>query len=333
MDDLIIIRGNNVLQIRKFYDEEISPEALGEKSWLRIAINYKDEKLAKKIISDKKFTWRYYEDPYYAAQNGWEYIVKEMFKDRNLVDYYKKSLDKAIRSEDSEAANLLIECYDECGQDHKINNEILISLLRDFNINFRPFISDLVLKLIKLKNIDLNFADQDGNTALLYACQYNRSDIIKELLNCNLDHRNKKGVNIFDVLINNGSDILMDLIKNKKYNSESVDSDGDNILLLACRQKRTDIAFELIKNGDCSYDMVDVFGKNVMNYAKENKMTDVIEMLEQIKNSLLEQNSENDKQIMSFELEEELVEIDEGIKNEVMINKNNLIERLKRILK
>ena len=129
------------------------------------------------------------------------------------------------------------------------------------------------------RGIDVNERDENGNTALLYACEYCNLEIVEELLKRGADVSIKNndgrtaliGVVSFPYFEDKKLEIVRTLIKNG-----IVVEEGDNgnkryktALIIACEKNNLEIVKELLKEG-ADANMLDQFNCSPLMYACKN---------------------------------------------------------------
>jgi ankyrin repeat protein len=138
---------------------------------------------------------------------------------------------------------------------------------------------------------DVDEIDENGNTALIWACSNSMSYVATLLITifgdkCNPQQVNSNGVTaLILACYNSMADVAILLITTfgDKCNPQQVDDDGVTALLLACENSMSDVATLLITTfGDkCNLQPVNPYCKIALSLASKNKMNDVVVLLKQ----------------------------------------------------
>lgn len=142
------------------------------------------------------------------------------------------------------------------------------------------------------KNIrdTLKLASQndDGETALIYACKMNQPTIASLIIDISIDEVgiiDKKGrTALIYACGSKMSRAALKLIQTGKSNPGQVSNDKLTALILACKNKMETIALELIKTGKSNPDQGQINGKSAMQLARKNNMHAVVNKLATIAN-------------------------------------------------
>ena len=81
----------------------------------------------------------------------------------------------------------------------------LVFMRNNYNLLMVAIYNNEFTKFKKLlKTIDIEYTDREGNTALLIACHSGRLRMVKELIKqgANIQHKNDKGEDFYDVAVN-----------------------------------------------------------------------------------------------------------------------------------
>lgn len=159
-----------------------------------------------------------------------------------------------------------------------------INIFDDNNLNYLPIFCSTnnnlsILKLI-IENcdLDINFRDDKGNSALFYACIYNNLDIVEYLLKfkLNLNIKNNDNKTILDIACENNNKKLIKLLLKKNIQilisqKTFLNLDPDNKKLLIeynIKLKLCDICnemaiyYEYCKNKKCDFFMCEICNEN-----------------------------------------------------------------------
>ncbi|MDD5456464.1 MAG: ankyrin repeat domain-containing protein [Candidatus Margulisbacteria bacterium] len=140
--------------------------------------------------------------------------------------------------------------------------------------------TDVVIELLKTRDIDVNVQDFENMTALIWASLNGNIEIVKELLknkkiDVNIKARGNRTALIWASHWGR-TEIVKKLLEIKNTNINVQDEDGYTALLHACRHRRMEIAKKLLKfkNIDIHAKSKD-YNKNALKMARENNMKEV----------------------------------------------------------
>ena len=139
----------------------------------------------------------------------------------------------------------------------------------------------IVEKLIE-KGADVNIQDEDGDTALIGACQYKQSDVALALLNVDgieVDLANNNGETALHRASSKGMLSVVEELIEKRANAKMQDKDGYTALMVACYDRHTDIALALLKHSNINVDLANNKGETALHHASHHGMLAVVEKL------------------------------------------------------
>jgi len=170
---------------------------------------------------------------------------------------------------------------------YPVNNQnerkyILESLksVKEVWINSGSGLMDFTQEIMKL-NPDIFIVNEDGNTALILACDNKMTEVALELIKTG--HANPEQINnnygntaLILACENIMTEVTLELIKTGHVNPEQINNNyGNTALILACRNEMKEVALELIKTGHVKPDHIAQDGTTALSWACEKDMKDV----------------------------------------------------------
>ena len=121
---------------------------------------------------------------------------------------------------------------------------------------------EVVKLLVERTNTKLNVRDNDGRTALHWACRKGHKDVVQLLMNCQdnnieLNTRDNYGNTVFHLACFNGHKDVVQLLLNcsaKNIDLNTQDNDGHTAFMLACFNGHKDVV-QLLLNSDQNIDL------------------------------------------------------------------------------
>jgi hypothetical protein len=147
--------------------------------------------------------------------------------------------------------------------------------------------SDVALALIATGRYSHpEIADDNGKTALIYACEKEMSDVALALIR-NGDSNptqvdNTRNTALMNACMLEMPDVALALIETRNSKPEQVNRSGSTALIYACMLEMPDVALALIRTGDSNPSQVDRYGTTALSFAQENNMQEVVELLLQV---------------------------------------------------
>ena len=183
---------------------------------------------------------------------------------------------KACESNDTEKARGLI-------MNNDTNLDIIDSYGRTaliWTILYDRYNTTVILKLIKTGHSKPEQVDDNGYTALIFACEDKMTEVALELIktgHAKPEQINNCGNTALILACKYGmKEVALELIKTGHANLGHVDNDGDTALIYACqRNTMKEVALELIKTGKSNPDYIDNVGYTALSCACEKDMKDV----------------------------------------------------------
>jgi len=123
---------------------------------------------------------------------------------------------------------------------------------------------DLVKYLID-NGADTDFKDKFGQTALVYATDYGKTELIKALMNSS-ENSNKGNIEIVKYLLLKGADINLK------------DKDGVTVLMIISSKGDIDLVKYFVSHG-ADINIQDKKGKTALVHAEDKKRKDIVEYL------------------------------------------------------
>ena len=138
----------------------------------------------------------------------------------------------------------------------------------------------LALELLNGKRYDkIDFVDDYGNTALIWACSNSLSEVALELIKTGQakpEQINNFGHSALILACSNIlSDVALELIKTGQSKPEQINSCGNTALICACSNSLSDVALELIKTGQSKPEQISSSGNMALTYACINSLSEV----------------------------------------------------------
>jgi hypothetical protein len=190
-------------------------------------------------------------------------VIIEAIKQNKIPKDYKSFVRKNIGS---------------VGYVDSFNNTALMFACKDSNM------TQLALELISTGQSKPDQVNNNGNTALIYACEYDMTKVALALIqtgNSNLSHVNKDGNTALILACNiNSTKVALALIKTGQSKPDIVNNRSNTALILACFNKNSKVALALIKTGQSNPDHVNDHGYKALTVAIRNNMIDIIHLLE-----------------------------------------------------
>ena len=264
-----------------------------------------------------------------TLENAFGKSIIEILIDIILHAQNRKELDfeyEILLNEDGEYATVLENLLKNCKVDiNKLNSKgeplFFESIL---HFNFKLF------KLLRIRNINLNQKDKDGNNIIFKLMEYNYKNkisdkklylnTIKSLINSGVDinAKNNEGFTALHVAIGEKCEYTIRLLLELRADCFATDRKGRTIMH-NCIWKNTTKYFKLIYHYNKEImNIPDAFGIRPINYAAFMGKKDlVIEMLDA--GALLNNTNKNDHKILLF-LEKfhlNIINITKGIEKEV----------------
>lgn len=148
---------------------------------------------------------------------------------------------------------------------------------------------ETVVFLISLENIDVNTKNDDGDTALMLACEESQLNIVKELIKANANPNIKNKKSVYALLLIESFDILAELLVIPNIDVNAQDYDG-NTLLHNCLSSdfSTDSLLQeyifdnpelLLKNPNTDLNIKNNNGDTILMFAIQNESLKFIEFL------------------------------------------------------
>ena len=207
---------------------------------------------------------------------------------------YNKALLNAVKTDNIKMLKLLLEhiikidlIYDQIETiillAIKNNNKKIINLLLDFNIdtiNKNDILLKLITnndleniqKLLKHEDIDINYNDKFNNTALMFACDVNNIEIVKELLkyNSNIDFNTQNILksNALLLAVSNNSIPIVKLLLEYDIDVNLTNDMYITPLMMACKEDNYEIVKLLLDKGANKYLRCE-YGDTALDYTKK----------------------------------------------------------------
>ena len=127
----------------------------------------------------------------------------------------------------------------------------------------------IVQIFLKKGGIDINKRDQEGNTALYYACQKGYRDIVALLLDNDADASciNNRSESPLHAAARSGNKEILGKLLQKGADINVTDNEGRTPLICLLDNKRTDAALFLMDQG-ADTEVADASGHKAIDYAK-----------------------------------------------------------------
>lgn len=135
-----------------------------------------------------------------------------------------------------------------------------------------------IIRLLCDNGADLNGTDRQGQTPLIYAAKYGKSEACRFLLELGADKTltDEDGHNAFDYASSNG---MRDVIVLLEDQQRQTDHAGNTALHQACHQNQSEVAEALIRAGQTDLDAPNDWGETPLLIACENQNVYLVEML------------------------------------------------------
>ena len=164
----------------------------------------------------------------YVARTGNIELLK------TLLQKGIKPTDNAIiiASEGSRRDANTLEVYKYLVEDLKLKPTVISSEGKTVLHNLvRKANQTEIINYFLSKGVDINKADNDGNTALMIAASGRDTEALELLLSKvkNIDIQNTKGESALSIAIQSGSPKAVEILLNKKANTAILDKDGNNL--------------------------------------------------------------------------------------------------------
>jgi uncharacterized protein len=140
---------------------------------------------------------------------------------------------------------------------------------------------------------DVNFANQCGVTALMMACQWNRTEVVRFLLDKGADVHPRDAQSGFNALMYSclsGNSHLVRLVLAEQPMVDATDAAGRTALMMAAILGRSEVV-RLLVQGGASLDLTDARGASASDWARETGHLEVVDYLRMgIRDDLAETN-------------------------------------------
>jgi uncharacterized protein len=138
----------------------------------------------------------------------------------------------------------------------------------------------IVQIFLKKGGIDINKRDQEGNTALYYACQKGYRDIVALLLDNDADASciNNRSESPLHAAARSGNKEILGKLLQKGADINVTDNEGRTPLICLLDNKRTDAALFLMDQG-ADTEVADASGHKAIDYATAHGLREVVARL------------------------------------------------------
>lgn len=264
-----------------------------------------------------------------TVENSYGKCVIELLIDIILHTQNRKELDfeyEILLNEDAEYSSVLENLLRNCNVNiNKLNSKgeplFFQSIL---HFNFKLF------KLLRIKDINLNQKDKDGNNIIFKLMEYNYNNKIKDkklylntlksLVNSGVDinARNNEGLTALHIAVSEKCEYTIRLLLELRADCLATDKKGRTIMH-SCIWKNTTKYFKLLHQYNKEIiNIPDAFGIRPINYAAFMGKKDlVIEMLDE--GALLNNPTKKDPKILLFleKFHSNILNITQGVEKEV----------------
>ena len=131
--------------------------------------------------------------------------------------------------------------------------------------------TEVALELLKVDGHDINVQDSDGNTALTLACYYGLTEVVTELLKVggfDINVQDSNGETALMRACYNGlTEVALELLKVDGINVNVQDSDEHTALIWACYDGLTEVVIELLKVDGINVNVQDSDGETALMLA------------------------------------------------------------------
>lgn len=159
--------------------------------------------------------------------------------------------------------------------------ELINECKRGSNIN-------KVKRILNNTNIDVNYQDKEGKTALMYASEKGYTDIVEELLNrkdININLKDNFGITALMQATpkKNHLEIVKNLLNHSNIDVNMQNNGGFTALMFAAICEQKDAVAELLKHKDINVDVKDNNGNTALMYAERTRNIEIINQLKSFK--------------------------------------------------
>ena len=142
-----------------------------------------------------------------------------------------------------------------------------------------------VVKRLIEKDADVNKQNDYGNTALMKACIVNHAYVALALLehpDIRVDLVTNSGYTALHQASEKGMLAVVEKLIEKRADVNKQTEYGDTALIIACEYKHADVAFALLERTGIEVDLVNNDGETALHQAFNNDMTEVVERIREI---------------------------------------------------
>ena len=137
--------------------------------------------------------------------------------------------------------------------------------------------NDIEAIQVALGKSDINYVDEEGSTALMWASYYNNPEIVKLLLSsgAHINHIDNNGYNaLLWAVIKNNSEIIKLLLRSGGANINHAGEDGDTALIKAAIYNNPEMVKLLLRNG-ADINHINNDGETALKMATANKYKNI----------------------------------------------------------
>jgi len=144
----------------------------------------------------------------------------------------------------------------------------------------------LALEILEREEININQADNYGNTALIIASNNMESVVLKllERKEININQVNKNGETALMWACKNMESVALKLLEREEININQVNKYGETALIWACMNNMEKVALKLLERDNINVNHRSMDGHLALECAIENNMTNVINRINELNN-------------------------------------------------
>lgn len=259
---------------------------------LMIAVKRGNKEIIKMLIENGANLDLQNEDKETALMIATEYGEKEIAK---LL--MEKGADVNLQNVSGETAEILEEKYRIMNEEKYMKSlEIIGKSEKDLIVNAIENGNEEMLKALIEKGANVNFQDEDGNTALMLAIEREDEKTAKLLIEngADVNLQNKNGITALMLAMNDDKvEVVEKLIENKVYINFQ-DNSGRTALMMAVSYGNMKMIEKLIENG-ADLNLQDNDGRTVLDYTEDKEI--IKKLLKNGINKNIQKLSETEKRI------------------------------------
>ncbi len=159
------------------------------------------------------------------------------------------------------------------------NSLELINAIKDKN-------ERLALELLEREDINVNYVDKYGQTALIWACINGIESVAFKLLEkegININQVNDRGETALMYACWNKMEIFaLKLLEREDIDINHVNKYGNTALMCACSYKMETVALKLLEREDININQVNINGVSALFFANKNGMEQVVNRINEL---------------------------------------------------